>query len=92
MTNPITGRKDWIWSKDRSKRLYRHFTCVYTYSNGAAWKGTLHVLGKKGWEVQNLTLLRRAGSPVSPPPAPAPSPPSSTGRYLGVGGGHERET
>ena len=40
----MTGRKAWIWSKDQSKRLYRHFACIYTYSNGAACKGTLHVL------------------------------------------------
>ena len=71
--------------QDQSKRLYRHFACIYTYSNGAACKGTLHVLGEHGWEVQKATLLRRAGSPVPPP---APTPPSSAGRYLGVGGGH----
>jgi hypothetical protein len=93
MTNPTTGRKDWIWSKDRSKRLYRHFACAYTYSNGAAWKGMLHVLGKEGWEIQNATLVRRAGSPIPPPPPPRPTPPpppppSAGGSYLGVGGGH----
>jgi hypothetical protein len=83
--NPGTGRKDWIWNRPQTIRLFRHLSCVYQFSNGAVWKSLFHVMGENGWTTTGDVLLRRAGTPVASPPPPA-APTART--YVGVGGSH----